>query len=74
MQAEQPVNMVDHAFCDAHEQDLSDRQKESDHHSGAGALLIDIQAAAAAGGLFIRRIRAKKQLPSAVMLSQMPVV
>lgn len=38
-----------------------------------GALLIDIQAAAAAGGLFIRRTRAKKQLPSAAMLSQMPV-
>ena len=40
-----------------------------------GALLIDIQAAAAAGGPFLSAGSGrKKQLPSAVMLSQMPVV
>ena len=39
-----------------------------------GALLIDIQAAAAAGGLFYPRIRGKRLHPLAVMSLQMPAV
>lgn len=35
----------DHAFCDAHEQDLSDRQEKNQTITAEpGALLIDIQA------------------------------